>query len=88
MKGANNLLITVRESADILGVSENLMRNTIKANKELPRVKMGNKYYINRKSFLEWVEKNLGIVPEQPVGQGQEVAPAPKRRGRPPKKPK
>lgn len=88
MGNTGKLLITVKESADILGVSESLMRNTIKTNKELPSVKMGNKYYINRKSFLEWMEKNLGIVPEQPVEQVQEETPTPKRRGRPPKKPK
>lgn len=88
MGNTGKLLITVKESADILGVSESLMRNTIRTNKELPSVKMGNKYYINRKSFLEWMEKNLGIVPEQPVEQVQEATLTPKRRGRPPKKPK
>lgn len=79
-KGKSSVLMTVAEASKMTGLSTHTVRRMIDGNANIPARKVGNRYYLNRKSFVDWVEQEFGVKVES-----DEPPATPKRRGRPPK---
>jgi excisionase family DNA binding protein len=53
----DRLIITIREAAELLGLSESTVYRLARENK-IPVVRIGASVRVNRRHLVEWIERN------------------------------
>lgn len=58
---AEKIVLTVKETAEALGICEDIVRDLVKTN-GFPAIRLKRKILVNKLGLQEWLNKNQGCI--------------------------